>query len=546
LNRTANQQQLLQYVQTGSDEAFAEIVTRYLDLVYSVALRSVEGDTHLAEDVAQTVFADLARLAGSLPAKTMLGGWLHRHTCFLAANTMRAERRRRARERAAAELRALDSKAEPPMDAIGPILDDAVNQLAEPDRLAILLRFFEERDFRGVGEVLGSNEDAARMRVHRALEKLQELLKRRGISTSAAGLGLLLSANAVQSTPAGLASTISKAAVLAPLTTQSAAALAGKTLVMTTLQKSLVTGAIALLGGASLYQAARILNLERQVQVLQRQPAPWAGQIDQLRRQRDLASNSLAASLAENERLRRENTELPGLRGQVNQLRLVTNESAQLAGTAAEDKLWAAKVQALKQRLDQAPEKKIPELALLKDADWLQAAKEANLKTEAGARRAFNDLRTRARRAFADELQQAFPKYAEAHNDNLPPALADLKPYFDIPIGDDILQRYSYNRSGKWSDLRPNDGLVEATAPPVDLYDSHVTMLKKGMGVDNPVIPEDDNLLHVLDAYFAGNFADLDARWPKDPSQIEAYAKTPAELEAIRRLIATETGGPNQ
>src|SRR5947209_3716999 len=90
LNRTANQQLLLHYIQTGSDEDFAEIVTCYLDLVYSAALRTVENDAHLAEDVTQTVFLDLARLAKTLPANTMLGGWLHRHTCFVAANAMRA------------------------------------------------------------------------------------------------------------------------------------------------------------------------------------------------------------------------------------------------------------------------------------------------------------------------------------------------------------------------------------------------------------------------------------------------------------------------
>jgi RNA polymerase sigma factor (sigma-70 family) len=274
LNRAANQQLFLHYTQTGSDDAFAEIVTSYLDLVYSAALRTVEGDAHLAEDVTQTVFLDLVRLARTLPPKTMLGGWLHRHTCFVAAKAMRTERRRRTRERQAAELRALDSRSQPAMDTIGPILDEAVDQLNEADRLAILLRFFEQRDFRSVGEVLGSNEDAARMRVHRALEKLQQLLKRRGISTSAAGLSVLLSTNAIHSAPAGLASAILNTAVLAPVAGHSAAALAAKTIVMTTLQKSVVVGANAVLGGASLYQAGRILNLQRQLKALQRQ-AGW-------------------------------------------------------------------------------------------------------------------------------------------------------------------------------------------------------------------------------------------------------------------------------
>src|SRR4030095_11819237 len=100
-------QLLAEYVRTGSEPAFRELVARYVDLVYSAAVRLVDGDTHRAEDVTQTVFADLARGARALPSEVMLGGWLHRHTCFVAAKIMRGERRRRSRERQAVEMNAL-------------------------------------------------------------------------------------------------------------------------------------------------------------------------------------------------------------------------------------------------------------------------------------------------------------------------------------------------------------------------------------------------------------------------------------------------------
>src|SRR5258708_33585534 len=119
---------------------------------------------------------------------------------------------------------------------VTPILDEAINELGEADRTAILLRFFEQRDFRSVGQALGCNEDAARMRMTRALDKLQGLLKRRGVTTSSAVLSVVLSANAVQAAPVGLAVTISTAPALARTEGQTSTILAAtKTIALTTL-----------------------------------------------------------------------------------------------------------------------------------------------------------------------------------------------------------------------------------------------------------------------------------------------------------------------
>src|SRR5207249_3917572 len=87
-------------------------------------------------------------------------------------------------------------------------LDEAINLLAAEDRAAILLRFFEQRDFRAVGAALGSNEDAARMRVNRALEKLRSLLQRRGVALSAATLAAALGSEALSAAPVGLAASV--------------------------------------------------------------------------------------------------------------------------------------------------------------------------------------------------------------------------------------------------------------------------------------------------------------------------------------------------
>ncbi|MGD1020456.1 MAG: sigma-70 family RNA polymerase sigma factor [Verrucomicrobiia bacterium] len=256
---TDSQQLLADYVRNGSEEAFRELVTRYLALVYSTAIRLVGGDAHRAEDIAQTVFVDLARQARSLPNDVMLGGWLHRDTCFVASKTMRSERRRLSRERHAVEMNSFQDRSESGLTHVAPILDEAINQLDAGDRTAILLRFFEQHDFRSVGEALGSTEDAARMRVNRALEKLHSLLKHRGVTLSVAALATVLTAEAVTAAPAGLAVTISSAALSA------AAAGTGTTL---TLLKAMIMTKLELgLGALVIAGATTALVVQHQAQI---------------------------------------------------------------------------------------------------------------------------------------------------------------------------------------------------------------------------------------------------------------------------------------
>lgn len=327
---TDSQQLLADYSRTGSDAAFRELVSRYVNLVYSTAARLVSGDTHRAQDVAQTVFIDLAKLARTLPPDVMLGGWLHRHTCLVAVRTMRGERRRQSRERQAVEMNALQNDSGADFSELAPMLDEAINELEDVDRTAVLLRFFEERDFRSVGAMLGSNEDAARMRVNRALEKLENLLKRRGVKTSAAALAVVLGANAVQSAPVALAATISiAAATAATVTATTTTAAVAKTIAMTTLQKTIIGATLAAAVGTGVYEAQQASTFRTQVQTLQQQQSPLTEQVQQLQQERDDATNKLARLQTEVERLDRNNAELLKLRAEVTRLR---SASPDLAG----------------------------------------------------------------------------------------------------------------------------------------------------------------------------------------------------------------------
>src|SRR5262245_40594748 len=145
------------YLDTGSEGAFADVVSRHINLVYSVALRRSGGDETLAQDVAQTVFTDLARKASDLPRNLVLAGWLYRHSVFVASSLIRKEARRRRREQRAMELQEPGENID--WSKIAPVLDDALNNLPERDRSAIVLRFLDQQPFAEVGRALGIGSD---------------------------------------------------------------------------------------------------------------------------------------------------------------------------------------------------------------------------------------------------------------------------------------------------------------------------------------------------------------------------------------------------
>ena len=178
---------LHRYAAEKSEAAFAALVQRHVDLVYGAALRRTGGDAHLAADVAQQVFTAVARDAGRLARHPALSAWLHTATRNAALNLMISENRRRARERQAVELEAVTAGAAPApeWERVRAVIDAAIDELSEPDRVAVVMRFLERHPFARIGAALRISEDAARMRTDRALEKLRSALARRGITSTA-------------------------------------------------------------------------------------------------------------------------------------------------------------------------------------------------------------------------------------------------------------------------------------------------------------------------------------------------------------------------
>ena len=205
---TDDGQLLRQYVEDRSEAAFTEFVDRHINVVYFAALRRVGGDRHLAHDVAQSVFADLARKAPTLVDRPVLVGWLYTSTRFAAAQAVRTEQRRRIHEQEAQTMHELNSTPEANWNQLRPVLDDAMDELNDQEREVVLLRFFEQLPLAEVGGRFAISTDAARMRVDRALEKLRGLLARRGIASTSTALAAVVATQTGLAVPPGMVAKI--------------------------------------------------------------------------------------------------------------------------------------------------------------------------------------------------------------------------------------------------------------------------------------------------------------------------------------------------
>lgn len=206
---------LRRYATGQSREAFEELVRRYLPLVHAAALRRLGGDSHRAEDVAQQVFCAVARQAARLAVHPSLAGWLYTTTRNEVITVVRTESRRRTRERVAQTMSPGHEDPTPPADwsQLRPVLDAAMDELDDRDREAVLLRFFRGLPFAEIGRATGLQEDAARKRVERALDRLRGHLRPHGITSSAAALAALLGQQAAGAVSPGLVAAVTGGAL---------------------------------------------------------------------------------------------------------------------------------------------------------------------------------------------------------------------------------------------------------------------------------------------------------------------------------------------
>jgi RNA polymerase sigma factor (sigma-70 family) len=444
---TSDAELLRRYAERDCQEAFAELVRRHLDLVYSSAQRQMQGDAHLAQDVAQSVFTDLARKAAKLWRHPSLTGWLYTSAYFAASNARRAELRRRVREQEAQTMHELlEATPHEDWEKVRPVLDQAMHELKEHERLAILMRYFENRPFSEIGLQLGLSEDTARKRVDRALAKLQAVLSKRGIATSAT-LASALSAHAIQQAPAGLASLLTTASLSGAAIHPGILTILFKHMAATKLQTT-VLGAIVLasvLTPFALQQQAQA-RLRVQDESLQQQTNRFAQLEAGTQRLGGLASQTQAVAPSDSAEFR----EVLRLRNEVSQLqralRQMTNRAAAASGSPQDQvailrQRSAVRVAQLKQWLAGHPGESIPEIHVVPEDSWVNSA--SSLDKDNNFARAMSKLRFDAEISVLSQLHEGWQKYAANHKNPIPANLADLTPYLDLPIDDVVLKRYA-------------------------------------------------------------------------------------------------------
>jgi RNA polymerase sigma factor (sigma-70 family) len=536
---------LQKYAQENSHEAFAEVVKRHINLVYSVALRLVRSN-ELAEEVAQSTFTDLARNAKSFGTETVLAAWLYQIAKRTAIDAIRRETRRQSREQTAVEIIAMNA-TDGDWTRIEPILDEAVEELEGADRAAVLLRYFEDKSLREVGQTLGISEDAAQKRVSRAVDRLRELIGKRGVTIGAVGLVAAVSANAILAAPSGLAAGISTAAAAAgttiatTTTTTTSTLTATKTIAMTTLQKAAVTIALAVSIGAGIYQGRQNAALRSQVETLQQQMTPLAEAVRASQQERDDATNKLAMLIQENNGLKGDLGELSRLRGEVARLR----ESAPAQSRDPQNvemKSWLLRAEKLKQRLAESPGARIPEMQFLTEDDYMQASR-STLNYERDYLAALANLRSSGEFKFITTmLNPALTQYAQANNGQFPTDLAQLKPYFPSPVEDAILDRWEIAPASMVRTDNFGDPIITQKAAVDEDWDARYAVGLKGFasaGLDTEghngwgSVSPDTIMASAEKSFETAN----NGQPPTDTSQILPYLTTPEQQAAYQKIM---------
>ena len=502
---------LQRYLQEDSQEAFAAVVARYLNLVYSAALRQVRSP-QLAEEAAQSVFVDLSRQARQLKPEVPLAAWLYVVTRRASLKILRRESRRQVREHTAYEIAAMNSPS-PEWPRVEPLLDEAMESLDADARSAVLLRYFENKSLREVGQALGTSDDTAQKRVSRAVDQLRAFFLKRGVAVTAAGLTTNLSAHAIESAPIALGASISAAVALPQAVTTAATQV-----VMTTAQKTLLTATLALVVGGACYESSIFARQKSEIIALDRRATRLSAELRRVHEQQLIAADRLAA-----------------VKGAIASPPGPTAPAADGANALElEMRAWLANLDELRQLIEKSPQLGLPELQFVSDQTWFSIAASAKLESETGIRQALAKLRHEAENAMAAKLAQALDSYLKANNGILPDQVAQLLPFFQPAIDPGLLNRYEMLRTGRLAEVPELQRMaIVAAKSPVDVEYDDYWNIGRGYGAQNAMRHNLDLARSAFAASHGGQQSSKAAellpylKWPVDEAVVEKFLNPP-------------------
>ena len=498
-----------------AERAFALLVERHLNLVFSVARRQVRSP-HLAEEVAQSVFVDLAHNAARIDRDAPLAAWLHLVSRRTAVDVVRRESRRQAREKAAALL--ADLKPSPSSwAAIEPLLDEAVESLPPADRHAILLRFFENKSLREVGAALGTNDDAAQKRVGRALEQLREFFLKRGVSVTAAGLAADLSAFTLETAPAALGAGITSAVAISASAISPTLASAVPTMALTAVQKTALTLASVAIAGVIIYETSLLIQQRQDLAATRERSA----QVD-ARLQLKHAAHTKAIS-----RQQEAHARLAGL--------------ARLSGSDPDVEqaidAWLRRLDRLRQLAASQSEYNLPELVALTENEWFAAAREAAFDTEEQTRETFRKLHETARNSLASAFSRALTRYVDAHDGLLPTNPSQLAAHLDRHLPPELFERCEMLRSGAIANVPSGEWILAERLDLARARDSRLYVTGSGSGTEDLSTISDREFRLAVRAFAANS----GGRLPTEAGQLVDHFSTPPTAAALKAFLAKPT-----
>lgn len=529
MKQLSDNQLIERYRRNQDEKAFALLVERHLDLVYGTALRRVRS-SHLAEEICQAVFLELAKVAGTFSNTSFICTWLHRVARNKSVDLVRRECNRKKHESIAAENHDSSSDTQQWAD-IEPMLDEAIETLNEQDRTAVILRYFESKSFKEIGHVLGASEEAARKRVHRSIQRLWQYFKKNGFGIHTSDFESLLTTRATILAPVGLI--VSVCSVVQSFAAPTALTIAAQVFTMTSLKKAVFAGVLMLSVGTCIHLNHRSNELKHRADL-------YRTDLATLTSEHDKQSQLLKSAHAELERLKRDLNDLHRLRGEVSQYRADAERLKRLQTERTYAKTTAGilefRVNKLKEKFHSIPNAWIPEMDLLDDFDWFFSVRH-EIDNEAQMRYTMSSLRRIAERKLTNQMSESLTEFKQSTGKEFPENIQELVPFLDDKMDKEMLSRWEVVPESSLDGIRMSgtEFVITQKEPVDEIFDDRLVIGSHGQGSTDFLGDSRQLISKIFATYRTANDGALPDLNSLD--LLRAYVSTDEERMALEKRI---------